>query len=170
MKQLESNKECDATSPGFFEGCLSTRHNGTPIQLKIGKRKKNKKSLLMKLLHSWIWVEINHGKNEWVHIALEIRNHIKDAIYHILAKLHKSVQKIAQWAHAPYKGSKEFQKTNMKQMLALHFLMSYLNQSQLASVLRQTQDLTQPDWILKAWLQMSSQYTGPGYLQISIFP
>lgn len=58
----------------------------------------------------------------------------------------------------------------MKQMLALHFLMSYLNQSQLASVLRQTQDLTQPDWILKAWLQMSSQHTGPGYLQISIFP
>lgn len=76
----------------------------------------------MKLLHSWIWVEINHGENECVHIALQIT--IKDAIYHILAKLHKSIQKIAKWAHARYKGSKEFQKTNMKQMLALHFLMS----------------------------------------------
>lgn len=123
----------------------------------------------MKLLHSWTWVEINHDENEWVHIALQIRNHIKDAIYHILAKKHKSVQKIAKWAHAQYKGSKQFPKTNMNQMLALCSLMSYLNQSQLASVLRQSQNLAQPDWILKAWLQMSSPHRGSRYLQISIF-
>lgn len=147
------------------EGCLSTRHNETPVE--NWKKKKIKRACLMKLLHTWIWVEINHGENEWVHIALQIC--IKDAIYHILAKLHKSIQKIAKWAHAQYKGSKEFQKTNMKQMLALHFLMSYLNQSRLASVLRQTQNLTQPDWVLRAWLQMSNQHTRSTYLQISIF-
>lgn len=141
----------------------------TGLQLKIRKRKKNK-SLLMKLLHPWMWVEINHNENEWVHKALQIRNHIKDAIYHILAKLHKSVQKIAKWAHAQYKGSKEFQKTNTKQMLALHSLVSYLNPSWLVFVLRQTQNLSQPDWILKAWLQMSSQHTGSRYLQIRVFP
>lgn len=151
-----------------FEGCLSKRQTRTPIE-NWKKKKKKKESLLMKLLHSWIWVEINHSENEWVHTAVKIRNHIKGAIYHILAKLHKSVQQTAKLAHAQYKGRKEFQKTNTKQMFAWCFLMSYLSQSRLAPLLRQTQNWTQPDRILKAWLQMSSQYIRCRYLQIHIF-
>lgn len=146
MKQLVSNKECYETSPGFWS--LFVNKTQWDSNWKLVEEEKN--SLLMKLLHSWIWVEINHGENEWVHIALQIRNQIKDAIYHILAKLHKSVQQISKWARAQYKGRKEFQKTNTKQMFAPCFLMSYLNQSRLAPLLKQTQNLTQPDFESRA--------------------
>ena len=67
MKHLETNKERDITSPGF-EGHLSARHGRTAVQLKTEKerekKKRKKKNLLIKLLYSWIWVEINHGNNE----------------------------------------------------------------------------------------------------------